>query len=135
MSHRHLRQAGLKVTVPRVKILEVLENAEPHHMSAEHVYRKLIAMGQEVGLATVYRVLTQFEEAALIKRHNFESGHAVYEINHGNHHDHLVCVQCGHVEEFLDELIERRQALISQEKQFEMLDHKVTIYGRCIRCQ
>jgi Fur family ferric uptake transcriptional regulator len=131
----NLRQAGLKVTLPRVKILKVLEQADPHHMSAEDVYRKLVDMGEDVGLATVYRVLTQFETAKLIKRHNFENGYSVFEIDQGAHHDHLVCAQCGRVEEFTDDIIEQRQSAIAKQAGFEMTDHNLTIYGLCRLCQ
>ena len=135
MSRRELREAGLKVTAPRVKILKILENADPHHMSAEDVYRQLVQMGEDVGLATVYRVLTQFEAAGLVRRHNFEGGHSVFEIEHGEHHDHLVCVNCGTVEEFVDEVIEKRQHSIADQAHFQMTDHSLTIYGVCQGCQ
>lgn len=134
MEDQEIRKAGLKVTLPRVKILKILENADPHHMSAEDVYRKLIQMGEDVGLATVYRVLTQFEAAGLIKRHNFEGGHSVFEIEQGMHHDHLVCVICGRVEEFVDDVIEDRQKIIAKNANFKMTDHSLTIYGTCANC-
>ncbi|WP_264435338.1 ferric iron uptake transcriptional regulator [Coxiella endosymbiont of Dermacentor marginatus] len=137
MKDRALRKVGLKVTLPRLKILKILESADPHHMSAENVYRKLVEMGKDVGLATVYRVLTQFEAAGLIKRHNFESGsgHSVFEMNQGEHHDHLVCINCGKVEEFIDEVIENRQELIARKSKFRMTNHNLTIYGICQFCE
>ncbi|WP_040070772.1 ferric iron uptake transcriptional regulator [Coxiella burnetii] len=135
MEDQELRKAGLKVTLPRIKVLKILENADPHHMSAEDVYRKLIEMGEDVGLATVYRVLTQFEAVGLVKRHNFEGGHSIFEIDQGEHHDHLVCVHCSKVEEFVDALIEDRQALIAKKSKFRMTDHNLTIYGICHDCE
>lgn len=134
MEDQELRKAGLKVTLPRIKVLQILENADPHHMSAEAVYKSLLEMGDDVGLATVYRVLTQFESAGLIKRHNFEGGHAVYEVDQGVHHDHLVCIVCGSVEEFVDEVIEKRQFEIADNASFKMSDHSLTIYGTCRNC-
>ena len=134
MEDKDLRKAGLKVTLPRMKILSILENADPHHMSAEDVYKKLIEMGEEVGLATVYRVLMQFEAANLVKRHNFEGGHSIFEIDQGEHHDHLVCVNCGLVEEFVDEGIENRLVVVAKKAKFKMTDHHFTIYGICGNC-
>lgn len=134
LEDKGLREAGLKVTVPRVKVLKILEHATPHHMSAEDVYKRLLDSGEDVGLATVYRVLTQFEAAGLVRRHNFEGGYSVFEIDHGEHHDHLVCVNCGLVEEFVDELIEQRQKEISENAHFKMTDHNLTIYGTCQAC-
>lgn len=134
MEHKDLREAGLKVTLPRVKILKILENAEPHHISAEEVYKQLLDSGEDVGLATVYRVLTQFEAAGIVRRHNFEGGRSVFEIEQGEHHDHLVCVSCGKVEEFLDNLIEQRQEVIAKHANFKMTDHNLTIYGECQDC-
>lgn len=134
MEDQDLRKAGLKVTLPRVKILKILESADPHHMSAEDVYKKLIDMGEDVGLATVYRVLTQFEAANLVKRHNFEGGHSIFEIDQGEHHDHLVCVNCGIVEEFVDDEIESRQLVIAKKTKFKITDHSFTIYGICENC-
>ncbi|MGB6975878.1 MAG: ferric iron uptake transcriptional regulator [Gammaproteobacteria bacterium] len=133
-SNHELRKAGLKVTLPRLKILEILTKTQPRHMSAEDVYRTLLDAGEEVGVATIYRVLTQFEMAGLIKRHNFEEGHSVFEIDHGEHHDHLVCVKCGQVEEFVDEVIESRQAEIAEKAGLKMTDHNLTIYGFCRKC-
>ncbi len=134
MGDQDLRKAGLKVTLPRVKILKILENADPHHMSAEDVYQALVEMGDDVGLATVYRVLTQFEAAGLVRRHNFEGGHSVFEVEEGEHHDHLVCVKCASVEEFVDEVIENRQETIAERAKFKMTDHSLTIYGICAQC-
>lgn len=134
MDNQDLRKAGLKVTLPRLKILEILEKADPHHMSAEDVYKTLLESGDDVGLATVYRVLTQFEAAGLIKRHNFEGGHAVFEIEQGKHHDHLVCIKCARVDEFIDDAIEKRQEVIARQAGFKMTDHSLTIYGVCKEC-
>lgn len=135
MSDKELREAGLKVTTPRLKVLELLEKADPHHMSAEDLYKKLLDQGEDVGLATVYRVLTQFESAGLVIRHNFEGGHSVFELNQGDHHDHLVCVKCGAVSEFIDEMIEKRQEEIAKKHGFQLTDHSHTIYGLCKNCQ
>ena len=132
---RQLKDAGLKITLPRIKVLQILESASDHHLSAEDVYKRLLDMGDDVGLATVYRVLTQFETAGLIHRHNFEGGHSVFELSHGEHHDHLVCIKCGLVEEFVDEVIESRQKIIAEESGFKMTDHALTIYGLCRPCQ
>ena len=131
---KQLKDAGLKITTPRLKILQILEEAPRHHLSAEDVYKALMSMGEDVGLATVYRVLTQFEEAGLVKRHNFEGGYSVFEMGHGDHHDHLVCVKCGRVEEFVDEVIEQRQKMIAERAQFKMTDHALNIYGLCPVC-
>lgn len=132
---KQLKEAGLKITTPRLKVLQILDDAHKHHLSAEEVYKALIDMGEDVGLATVYRVLSQFEQAGLIQRHNFEGGYSVYELCQGEHHDHLVCVKCGKVEEFVDELIEQRQALIAEKANFKMTDHALNIYGLCGVCQ
>lgn len=134
MDSGQLKNAGLKVTAPRMKILQILENADQHHMSAEDVYQALLRSGDDVGLATVYRVLTQFEAAGLLKRHNFEGGHSIFEIDQGEHHDHLVCVECARVEEFVDEVIEHEQESIANKAGFEITDHRLTIYGRCRHC-
>lgn len=131
---QQLKHAGLKITLPRLKILQIMEQSAEHHFSAEGVYKALLDMGEDVGLATVYRVLTQFESAGLIHRHNFEGGHSVFELNQGEHHDHLVCVQCGRVEEFVDEVIEQRQKMIAERAQFKMTDHALNIYGLCPQC-
>lgn len=131
----HLKKAGLKVTLPRLKILQILENAQDHHMSAEDIYRFLMESGDDTGLATIYRVLTQFEEAGLVTRHHFESGQSVFEIDSGEHHDHLVCVKCNRVEEFVDEVIESRQKEIAKKAEYMITDHSLNIYGICIDCQ
>jgi len=123
-----LRKAGLKVTLPRVKIMQILESSEPRHMSAEDVYKTLIDAGEDVGLATVYRVLTQFEAAGLVIRHNFDGGHAVFELDDGEHHDHIVCVDTGEVFEFFDEKIEKRQKKIAEDMGFELVDHSLVLY-------
>lgn len=135
MDNSNLKKAGLKVTLPRVKILQILENADDHHLSAEDVYRVLLESGDDIGLATVYRVLTQFEEAGLVIRHNFEEGRSVFELDHGQHHDHLVCVKCGRVEEFIDSAIEERQKIVARESGFIITDHSLNIYGICKECQ
>jgi Fur family ferric uptake transcriptional regulator len=128
-----LRKAGLKVTLPRLKILEILENSQTRHMSAEEIYKKLLDSSEDIGLATVYRVLTQFEAAGLVSRHHFEDGMAVFEINHGTHHDHIVCMDCGLVEEFVDPEIETRQNSIAQRLGFRIAEHSMVLYGRCER--
>jgi len=128
-----LKDIGLKATLPRLKVLGLFENSETRHMSAEEVYRRLQQEGMEIGLATVYRVLTQFEQAGLLVRHHFESGKAVFELNHGEHHDHLVCLQCGQVEEFYDAEIERRQAKVAKERGFSIHDHSLQLYADCLR--
>lgn len=130
-----LKKAGLKITLPRLKILELLENAKEHHLSAEDIYRQLVESGDDIGLATVYRVLTQFEEAGLVVRHNFSEGHSIFELNHGTHHDHLVCVKCGKVKEFVDHLIEKRQQEVAEAAGFKITDHNLNIYGICKECQ
>lgn len=130
--NHELRKAGLKVTLPRVKILQLLEQAElsNQHLSAEDVYKALMETGEDVGLATVYRVLTQFEGAGLVARHNFESGHSVFELASNEHHDHIVCVDTGEVVEFVDETIERRQREIVKEHGYELVDHSLVLYVR-----
>ncbi|QJQ97284.1 ferric iron uptake transcriptional regulator [Halomonas sp. PGE1] len=129
--NHELRKAGLKVTLPRVKILQILENAQgEHHMSAEDVYKTLLEAGEDVGLATVYRVLTQFESAGLVVRHNFDGGHAVFEISQDEHHDHMVCLESGEIIEFFDETIERRQQEIAEEHGFDLVDHALVLYVR-----
>ncbi len=133
MEGQELKRVGLKITIPRMKILELLETAQPSHLSAEDIYRRLLDSGKEIGLATVYRVLTQFEAANLIQRHHFEGGQAVFELDRGHHHDHIVCIECGHVEEFFDEAIEARQKSIAKKAGFEIHDHSLIIYGRCLR--
>jgi len=126
-----LTKAGLKRTAPRLKILEVLEGDAQRHMSAEDVYKRLLETGEEVGLATVYRVLTQFEAAGLVVRHNFEGGRAVFELNQGGHHDHMVCVECGRVFEFYDKAIEERQRKVADDADFVIDDHSLYLYGVC----
>lgn len=133
--NQELRNAGLKVTLPRVKILQILESAAGKHFSAEDVYKALIDANEEVGLATVYRVLTQFESAGLVMRHHFEGGHSVFELNSDDHHDHLVCNKCGKVEEFFDEVIEAQQDKIAAKLGFEITDHSLYIYGICPACR
>lgn len=133
--NQELRKAGLKVTLPRVKILQLLESSETRHLSAEDVYKALIEAGEEVGLATVYRVLTQFESAGLVMRHRFEGGHSVFELHTVEHHDHLVCNKCGRVEEFFDETIEERQEKIAADFGFEITDHSLYLYGICAECR
>jgi Fur family ferric uptake transcriptional regulator len=128
-----LRRAGLKNTQPRVKILEILASAPDRHMSAEDVYRRLLDLNERLGLATVYRVLTQFESAGIVTRHHFEGGVAVFELNQGEHHDHIVCIDCGRVEEFSDESIEERQRAVATRLGFEIADHSLTLHGRCVR--
>ncbi|HNN09156.1 MAG: ferric iron uptake transcriptional regulator [Rhodocyclaceae bacterium] len=128
-----LKSIGLKATFPRLKILELFEKSEVRHMTAEDVYRLLVNDGMDIGLATVYRVLTQFEQAGLLERHHFESGKAVFELNAGHHHDHLVCVNCGRVEEFYDAEIERRQAKIAKERGFAIQEHALYLYAECTK--
>ncbi|MFM1881533.1 MAG: hypothetical protein RLZZ344_1767 [Pseudomonadota bacterium] len=128
-----LKNTGLKVTVPRLKVLAIFEQSKTRHLSAEDVYRVMLAENVDIGLATVYRVLTQFEQAGILLRSNFESGKAVFELNQGSHHDHLVCLDCGRVEEFFDAKIEDRQHKIAEEKGFELQDHSLALYGHCQR--
>ena len=132
---QELRNAGLKVTLPRVKILEILERSNARHISAEDMYKALLESGEDIGLATVYRVLTQFEAAGLVTRHHFEGGHSVVELNQGAHHDHILCVKCGRVDEFVDSEIEARQKKIASAKGYEMTDHSLYIYGICSSCR
>ena len=130
-----LKKAGLKATVPRLKILEILENHKDDHMRAEDVYKVLLDANEDIGLATVYRVLTQFEQAGLVARHHFEGGHSVFELDQGEHHDHMLCITCGRVEEFLDDTIEERQNVIAEKAGFRITDHSLYIYGVCPDCQ
>ena len=130
---QELRKAGLKITLPRLKILEILESAPQRHLSAEDVYRDLLDSGEEIGLATVYRVLTQFESAGLITRHNFEGGHSVFELDDGGHHDHMVCIESGDVIEFFSEDIERLQYEVARERGYELLDHSLALYVRPLK--
>jgi Fur family ferric uptake transcriptional regulator len=128
-----LKNAGLKATLPRLKVLSLFETSEQRHLSAEDVYKMLLASGEDVGLATVYRVLTQFEQAGLLMRHHFEGGKSVFELKQEGHHDHIVCMQCGHVEEFCDEEIEKRQKKAASERGFTIRDHSLHIYADCNR--
>jgi Fur family ferric uptake transcriptional regulator len=128
-----LKASGLKATLPRLKILEIFQGSAVRHLSAEDVYRILLAENMDVGLATVYRVLTQFEQAGLLSRNHFESGKAVFELNEGSHHDHLVCLDCSRVEEFYDEEIERRQQQVAQERGFAIAEHALALYAHCIK--
>ena len=128
VENNELRKAGLKVTLPRVKILQMLDSADQRHMSAEDVYKALIDAGEDVGLATVYRVLTQFESAGLVERHNFDGGHAVFELSDGAHHDHMINVDSGEVIEFIDAEIERRQREIAAQHGYDLVDHKMVLY-------
>ena len=129
----NLKNAGLKSTLPRLKILGLFESGQERHMSAEDIYKQLLSTSDDVGLATVYRVLTQFEQAGLLVRHNFEGGKSVFELNQGKHHDHIVCLQCGHVEEFYDAAIEARQKKIAAERGFEIHEHSLSIYADCTK--
>jgi Fur family transcriptional regulator, ferric uptake regulator len=131
LESKDLRKAGLKVTGPRLKILEILEGSSTRHMSAEGIYKRLIESNEDIGLATVYRVLTQFQAAGLVARHHFEDGMAVFELNQGTHHDHIVCLDCGRVEEFMDDEIEERQKSIAERLGYELRDHAMTLYGHC----
>ena len=127
---KELRDAGLKVTLPRLRILEILEDVETRHLSAEDIYKELLNSGEDIGLATVYRVLTQFENAGLVMRHNFESGHSVFELDEGKHHDHMVCVKSGDVIEFVSEDIERLQREVAETHGYELIDHSLVLYVR-----
>ncbi len=136
MESNDLRNAGLKVTLPRVKILEILEKqTEDKHLSAEKVYKILLSENEEIGLATVYRVLTQFETAGLVTRHHFEGGNSVFELNKGSHHDHIVCMKCGKVDEFTDAVIEKHQEDIAKNLGYELTDHSLYLYGFCSKCK
>lgn len=132
MEGKDIKRAGLKITQPRVKILELLENSADHHLSAEDIYKTLLNNGDDIGLATVYRVLTQFEAAGLVTRHHFESGQAVFELSSDEHHDHMVCVRTGRVVEFCDEVIEQRQKDIAREHGFEITGHSLILYGQFV---
>ncbi len=128
-----LKASGLKATLPRLKILEIFQGSTVRHLSAEDVYKLLLSENLDVGLATVYRVLTQFEQAGLLSRNHFETGKAVFELNQGSHHDHLVCLDCNRVEEFFDEEIEKRQQQIAQERGFSLAEHALALYGHCTK--
>ncbi len=129
-----LKNTGLKATLPRLKILEIFQKGAQRHMTAEDVFRVLLEERSDVGLATVYRVLTQFEQASILSRSHFESGKAVYELNEGHHHDHLICTSCGRVEEFFDAEIEKRQQIVAKGKGWIMQDHAMSLYGLCSNC-
>lgn len=134
LQRQELRKAGLKVTLPRLKILEILESSdEPRHMSAEDIYKQLLETGEDIGLATVYRVLTQFESAGLVTRHNFEGGHSVFEMDDGEHHDHMVCIESGEVIEFMNDEIERIQREIATSHNYELVDHSLVLYVKPIK--
>ncbi|MDC6170571.1 ferric iron uptake transcriptional regulator [Paucibacter sp. XJ19-41] len=128
-----IKNSGLKATLPRIKILEIFQKTAQRHMTAEDVYKALLTEGADIGLATVYRVLTQFEQAGLLSRNHFESGKAVFELNEGHHHDHLVCLTCGRVEEFFDPQIEERQHAIAKDRGFELQEHSLALYASCIK--
>ena len=128
-----LKASGLKATLPRLKILEIFQNSAVRHLTAEDVYKILLSENMDVGLATVYRVLTQFEQAGLLNRNHFETGKAIFELNEGSHHDHLVCLDCGRVEEFFDGEIEARQQKVARERGFNISEHALAIYGHCIK--
>lgn len=132
---QELKDAGLKITAPRVKIFQILESSAIRHMTAEDVYRQLISNNEDIGLATVYRVLTQFESAGLVKRHNFEEGKSVFELASSDHHDHLLCVKCGRVEEFSDEEIEILQRKVAKKLGYELTDHNLNMFGLCPDCR
>ncbi len=131
MENQDLRKAGLKVTLPRMKILEILEQSSQQHLSAEDIYRVLLDSDEEIGLATIYRVLTQFEGAGLVMRHHFEGGQAVFELDRGKHHDHLICIKCGKIVEFVNASIEEQQKKIAEDAGFKITDHSLIIYGEC----
>ena len=128
-----LKSTGLKVTVPRLRVLDLFHHSPERHLTAEDVYSKLLDEHSDIGLATIYRVLTQFEQAGILVRHHFESGKAVYELNEGGHHDHLVCLQCGRVEEFYDAEIEKRQNKVANDRGFAIRDHQLYLYADCIK--
>tara|TARA_B100000886_G_scaffold191376_1_gene131801 strand:- start:286 stop:699 length:414 start_codon:yes stop_codon:yes gene_type:complete len=125
---KNLREAGLKVTLPRIRILEIFEESETKHLSADEVYKKLVEAGDEVGLATVYRVLTQFESAGILLKQNFENGHSVYELTPNDHHDHMVCLKTGKVIEFTNEIIEEQQEKLASERGYKIVDHRLVLY-------
>ncbi|MBF0214385.1 MAG: ferric iron uptake transcriptional regulator [Magnetococcales bacterium] len=130
--NQDLKNVGLKATAPRMKVLRLFVSDSGQHMSAEDVYKRLMSEHEDIGLATIYRILTQFEQAGLLSRRHFDGGKAVYELNQGDHHDHLVCMQCGRVEEFVDATIEKRQAEISRERGFMVVDHSLSLYVDCL---
>jgi Fur family transcriptional regulator, ferric uptake regulator len=128
-----LKSSGLKATLPRLKILEIFQNSKERHLSAEDIYKILLTDNMDVGLATVYRVLTQFEQAGILHRNHFETNKAIFELNEGKHHDHLVCLDCGKVEEFVDDEIEKRQHMIATQRGFTIAEHSLAIYGNCTK--
>ncbi|RQO53407.1 ferric iron uptake transcriptional regulator [Paucibacter sp. KBW04] len=130
---KDLKTNGLKATIPRIKVLQLFQQSAQRHLSAEDLFKLLLSSGSEIGLATVYRVLMQLEQAGLLERHHFEGGKSVFELNEGHHHDHLVCVKCGRVEEFYDEEIERRQKAIAENRGFRLQEHELALYGVCAR--
>ena len=131
--HEGLKKTGLKVTLPRLKVLSIFENSKEKHLTAEDIYKEMIGTGDEIGLATIYRVLTQFEQAGLLIRHHFESGKAVFELHDKVHHDHIVCLQCGHVTEFINEEIEKLQTKAAEEHGFKIIEHSLIIYADSIK--
>lgn len=137
MEYPQLKKAGLKTTLPRVRVLELLQSLQqedgPHHLTAEELYRRLSDAGSDFSLATVYRVLSHFESAGLVKRHHFEGGQARFELADGGHHDHIVCMQCGKVEEFVDDVIEDRQKRIAQQREFDLREYSLVLYANCLR--
>lgn len=133
LQRQELKKVGLKVTLPRLKILEILESDKQRHLSAEDIYKELLGTGEDIGLATVYRVLTQFETAGLVNRHNFEGGHSVFEMDEGVHHDHMVCVETGDVVEFMNDDIERLQREIAEQHGYELIDHNLVLYVKPVR--
>ncbi len=136
METHDLKNAGLKVTIPRLKILQILEKqVDERHLTAEMVYKILISENEEIGLATVYRVLTQFEAAGIVTRHHFEGGNSIFELDTGDHHDHILCMKCGKVDEFTDELIEARQQEVASKLGYELTDHGLYLYGFCPQCR
>ena len=135
MPESDLKKAGLKVTLPRLKILAILESNERKHVSAEEIYKIFIERGDEIGIATVYRVLTQFEASGIVTRHRFDGDSSVFELSSGPHHDHLVCIKCDKVVEFVDEVVERRQRELAERNSFEITDHSLIIYGLCSDCR
>lgn len=134
-TNKDLKEAGLKTTLPRLRILAILEEGKQRHFTAEDVYKELLDAGEEIAFATVYRVLTQFENAGLVLRHNFEGGRSIFELDRGEHHDHMVCVKCNMVMEFYDEEIEKRQKMVAEKYKFDLQDHSLYLYGVCEECQ
>lgn len=134
-TNKDLKEAGLKTTLPRLRILAILEEGKQRHFTAEDVYKELLDAGEEIAFATVYRVLTQFENAGLVLRHNFEGGRSIFELDRGEHHDHMVCVKCNMVMEFFDEEIEKRQKIVAEKYDFDLQDHSLYLYGVCKTCQ